>query len=166
MGRTYIKARAGAFAIAGTLAVTGVCGVHAQGIPTGGAPSPTGNAQPWSQQMMRFEEFGTKPMVGTGCSTCTPVPPPQNCTLGPQSASIDTFLKQALKTAPTRLALTTGANPWELAVEGCLGNSLAQTFAEGSSNGRVVCSSALVRVCAQGLFPDGAGRCTQERGPS
>jgi FtsP/CotA-like multicopper oxidase with cupredoxin domain len=135
MGRTYIKARAGAFAIAGTLAVTGICGVHAQGIPTGGAPSPTGNAQPWSQQMMRFEEFGTKPMVGTGCSTCTPVPPPQNCTLGPQSASIDTFLKQALKTAPTRLALTTSANPWEVAVEGCLGSSLAQTFAEGRPTG-------------------------------
>ena len=88
--------------------------VLAQGIPTGGTPSPTGSAQPWSQQMMLFEEFGTKPMVGSGCSTCTPVPPPQNCTLGPASASIDTFLKQALKTAPTRVAYTAGANPSEV----------------------------------------------------
>lgn len=107
----------------------------AQGIPTGGAPSPTFGAQPWSQDMMLFEEFGTRPYSGTGCVGCTPLPQPQNCTQGPTSVAIDAFLKQQLVSMPTRLAYTGAANPWEVAIEGCMGRQLATTYAEGRPTG-------------------------------
>ena len=113
----------------------------AQGIPTGAPASPLFGAQPFTQDMMLFEEFGTKPYVGTACTTCVPVPQPQldpglsKCTLGPASTDIDTFLKQQLSPGTTRLANTASPNPWKATISACIGQALNATFAEGRPSG-------------------------------
>ena len=107
----------------------------AQGIPTGAPASPTFNAVEFSQEMMLFEEFGTKPYVGTTCTTCTPVPQPQACGVGPLSASIDSFLAQPLSPGVLRLANTAQPNPWATTIGTCLGQALTKSAAEGRPSG-------------------------------
>ncbi len=103
-------------------------------IPTGASPSPLFGALPFSQHVYIFEEFGTRPMPGTACSGCTPMPAAQSCDLGPESTSIDTFLKQALMSLPTRAANTTAVNPWLSKISQCV-RPLAFSPAEGRPSG-------------------------------
>ena len=89
-------------------------------IPTGGPPSPLFGAQPFSQQMLRFEEFGPvkvpSPYPASG-SPCPSAPDPQSCVPGLMA---DTFLAQPLYPKPTRLANDHLENPWKSDIEGFL----------------------------------------------
>jgi len=104
-------------------------------IPTGAPPSPTFNAQPFSQQVMLAEEFGTNALGTSGCATCTPVPVPASCTSSPEGSRIDAFLAQPLLSAPTRASNTSSPNPWASLVGSCLGKPLATSAAEGRPSG-------------------------------
>jgi FtsP/CotA-like multicopper oxidase with cupredoxin domain len=103
-------------------------------IPTGAAPSPLFGALPFSQHVYIFEEFGTRAIPGTACAGCTPMPAAQNCDLGPESTSIDTFLKQALISLPTRAANTTAVNPWLAKISQCV-RPITFSPAEGRPSG-------------------------------
>jgi len=91
-------------------------------IPTGGTPSPTFGAKPWTQDMLLFEEFGTEPLVA-GTGTVPPISTsndPANLELSstiprsaPTGAATEVFLAAAgLNPFPTRVANTTLKNPW------------------------------------------------------
>ncbi len=104
------------------------------GVPTGGYPSPLFGAEPFSQQMLRFEEFGTQPMP-TSYVAGDPLPPPAGPARGPAPAALDQFLRQTLFPAPTRLANDHDENPWRPQVEAFLGRSLITPPAEGRPPG-------------------------------
>ena len=68
-------------------------------VPTGAPPSPLFFngvlVQPWTQKMLRFEEFGTDPLPAEG--TYVPggsLPPPMDSQTGPDSVSLDVFLRR------------------------------------------------------------------------
>lgn len=103
-------------------------------IPTGAPRSPTFGAQPFTQAMLLFEEFGTKPMPTTPCTTCTPMPPALSCTSGPNGAAMDTFLKQTIYPMPTREAYATAPNYWAAMIGNCV-RPLATSVAEGRPPG-------------------------------
>ncbi|HEX4942743.1 MAG TPA: hypothetical protein VFV55_00215, partial [Usitatibacteraceae bacterium] len=101
-------------------------------IPTGSSPSPLFGAQPFTQQMLMFEEFGpqalptssapkTLPAVG-GC-----LGPTQVETTDPNSSwntSMDAFLTAPLWPAPTEQANTSLPNAWASAISTCLGRQI------------------------------------------
>ena len=111
-------------------------------VPTGSTPSPLFGATAFSQPMLRFEEFGPKPVTytsATTCPGCTLLPAPTGpaaCTSSPSSASLDAFLGQALPfPLPQDEANTSVENPWALAIRSCLGIPLTTSAIEGRPPG-------------------------------
>ena len=105
-------------------------------IPTGVPPSPLFGVLPFTQKMLRFEEFGTEPLpalgaIGTGMS----FPPPYDYQSGPDAVALDTFLDQDIYPYPTKDANTSDLNPWQSYIEGYLGRYLDSPPAEGRPPG-------------------------------
>ncbi|MBT3722751.1 MAG: multicopper oxidase domain-containing protein [Gammaproteobacteria bacterium] len=101
-------------------------------IPTGAPPSPDFDVQPFTQKLLRFEEFGPEPLPAEG--SYTPggsFPLPTSPQSGPDSIALDTFLQQDIYPYPTRLSNTADNNPWKLDIETFLGRTLIDPPAEG-----------------------------------
>ena len=106
-------------------------------IPTGAAPSPLFGVLPFTQKMLRFEEFG--PEILPAKADIVPggsFPPPYNYQSGPDSVALDMFLKQDIHPYPTREANTSDLNPWQSDIETFLGHSLDTPPAEGRAPGQ------------------------------
>ncbi len=88
-------------------------------VPTDGATSPLFDAQSFSQQMLRFEEFGTRKLEGPcpagDCPLTLPVPINAYSTVG--SAALDNFLNQRIHPFPTEQRNNNVLNPWQPAIE-------------------------------------------------
>ncbi|MBU6371666.1 MAG: multicopper oxidase domain-containing protein [Alphaproteobacteria bacterium] len=106
-------------------------------IPTGAPPSPLFGAQPFTQKVVLFEEFGTKQMPTTEAAV-SPLPPPDSCAGAPNGAALDTFLAQPLSPLPTAQANTSKPNMWSKSVETCypeLYGQMANSPVEGRPPG-------------------------------
>ena len=76
-------------------------------IPTGTSPSPLFGAQPFTQKMLRFEEFGPGQLKSADAySRGGSFPRPMNAQSSPDSLALDTFLQQEIYPYPTEAALT------------------------------------------------------------
>ena len=107
-------------------------------IPTGAPPSPLFGAQPFTQKMLRFEEFGLEPMPAPleNGSSAIKFPLPLDAQRGPDSILLDAFLGQdVLFPNPTKQANTIDLNPWKDAIKGFLGRDLITPPAEGRPPG-------------------------------
>ena len=117
-------------------------------IPTNSRPSPLFGAQPFTQPMLRFEEFGTElltpgapapplifPMPATG-----PAPeqdPTSVAASGPVPEALEAFLAQdGIAPFPTEFANTVDLNPWRTSIESFLDRPLNTPPAEGRPPGR------------------------------
>jgi FtsP/CotA-like multicopper oxidase with cupredoxin domain len=120
--------------LASAIAVAGPARARDYDIPTGGAPSPTFGAAPFSQRLMLFEEFGTQPVPSAPCLTCTPLPAASGCAGTPNSAALDTFLRQPLSPLPTREANQSRGSYWANLVGACV-RPLATSSVEGRPPG-------------------------------
>jgi FtsP/CotA-like multicopper oxidase with cupredoxin domain len=120
--------------LSATAALVGLLGaaagpVHAKfDAPTGAPPSPLFGAQPFTQKILMFEEFGTRPLPAS--ATAHSLPDPLGCNgpanPGAYTTALDSFLGQPLYPAPTRTANAApefpgATNPWAATVSGCLG---------------------------------------------
>ncbi|MBL0393075.1 multicopper oxidase domain-containing protein [Ramlibacter monticola] len=115
--------------------------------PTNGKPSPMFGAQPWTQNLLMFEEFGPEKLDAGVEAGTAPFPRPSTgpapeqdpaniAHTGPSSAALDAFLKQAgISPFPTREANTSLQNPWKPDVELFLGRFLNNPPAEGRPAG-------------------------------
>ncbi|MDC0504377.1 multicopper oxidase domain-containing protein, partial [Verrucomicrobiales bacterium] len=104
-------------------------------IPTGGRVSPLFGAQPFEQQMLRFEEFGTEPMIGTEAHGQT-LPLPVSPVGFPEGQALDDFLgRGGFSSLPTLLSNTDDLNPWQQMAETFLGRPLETPPAEGRPPG-------------------------------
>ncbi len=103
-------------------------------IPTGAPPSPLYGAQPFTQPMLRFEEFGLQRLPGSECPKCSPLPAPPDCASSPDGAALDAFLGEALHPLPRRAANTSLANPWSERIAECV-RPLASSVIEGRPPG-------------------------------
>jgi len=128
--------QAGAAALALGFTVAG--GANAQGgfdIPTGASPSPLFGALPFTQKLLRFEEFGTQPLPTTPtCTNCIALPTPTTCSGIPNGNQLDFFLKQRLWPMPTEAANTSTRNPWQSRISGCIA-PLSTSSVEGRPPG-------------------------------
>ncbi|HEU4538492.1 MAG TPA: hypothetical protein VFS00_30435, partial [Polyangiaceae bacterium] len=116
-------------------------------IPTGATPSPLFGAQPFTQQMLLFEEFGRETLAGAPAAP-NPFPgpalgaEPENdpadlAWSGPLGADLEAFLGQAgISPFPTEFANDTDQNPWKLTIEDFLGRALDTPPAEGRPPGK------------------------------
>jgi FtsP/CotA-like multicopper oxidase with cupredoxin domain len=116
-------------------------------IPTGAAPSPLFGAQPFTQQMLLFEEFGRENLAN---APAAPLPFPQPAlgpapendpidvsASGPNGADLEDFLGQSgISPAPTQFSNTIDQNPWKSKIEGFLGRNLVNPPAEGRPPGK------------------------------
>ncbi|MEA2752916.1 MAG: manganese oxidase [Myxococcales bacterium] len=116
-------------------------------IPSGAPPSPLYGAQPFTQQMLLFEEFGLESLANAGEA---PIPFPQPVTgpapendpsdissAGPNGADLEDFLGQSgISPAPTQFANVTAKNPWKGKIEEFLGREVANPPAEGRPPGK------------------------------
>ncbi|MEE2672961.1 MAG: multicopper oxidase domain-containing protein [Myxococcota bacterium] len=104
-------------------------------IPTGASPSPLFDVEPFTQKMMRFEEFGTLPLPHYKMEGGSSLPVPKNTWSGPDHETLDDFLYEPIYPYPTRTANMGDGNPWQKQVEESLGRSLNYTAAEGRPPG-------------------------------
>ncbi|MEE8143490.1 MAG: multicopper oxidase domain-containing protein, partial [Planctomycetota bacterium] len=102
--------------------------------PTDGLPSPLFGAQSFTQQMLRFEEFGTEPLPSTYAGG-SPFPLPAGTEFGPSGAMLDAFLAAEMSQEPTRLSNDSDENPWKSTIEDFLGRALDSPPAEGRPPG-------------------------------
>jgi hypothetical protein len=115
--------------------------------PSNGYPSPMFGAQPWTQKMLMFEEFGLQPLDTVDRPYSLPFPSPSVGPLpeqdpqhvarsGPASAELNAFLRQdGLWPVPTRFSNTLLSNPWKPQIEGFLNRFLTAAPAEGRPPG-------------------------------
>ncbi len=97
-------------------------------IPSGLPPSPLSfsvggvpySVTSFTQRMIRFEEFGTRPMPTTFAPTGQTLPPPTTCDGRPDAAVVDAVLDAPLWPEPTIEANTTLDNPWATMINSCI----------------------------------------------
>ena len=105
-------------------------------IPTNGPPSPIYGAEPFSQKMLRFEEFGLEPLPEQSSRGAGRwLPRPRNAQSGPHSRHLDKFLAREIYPLPTREANDRDENPWRRQIEDYLGRTLDTPPAEGRPPG-------------------------------
>lgn len=116
-------------------------------IPTGAPPSPLFGAQPFTQQLLFFEEFGREKLDG---ATAQSLPFPQPATgampendpvdlasTGPLGTSLESFIKQTgISPVPSEYSNTANTNPWKAPIETFLGRALTNPPAEGRPPGK------------------------------
>lgn len=106
-------------------------------IPTNGPPSPLFGIAPFTQKMLRFEEFGSLPINWQADNNGLSFPVPTDTTRSPDGAELDNFLAQEdISPLPSRLANTDDTNPWKTQIEGYLGRPLSTPPAEGRPPGQ------------------------------
>lgn len=117
-------------------------------VPTNSKPSPLFGAQPYTQQMLLFEEFGTEPLdpsvpaqaKGFPGPTVGPAPEQDSTSLlrsAPAGVALDEFLAQdGITPFPTEFANTLDENPWKSAIAQYVGRVLETPPAEGRPPGR------------------------------
>ncbi len=108
-------------------------------VPSNGPPSPLFGAEPFTQQMLRFEEFGTDELkLGRRNKPkgWQPLPAPADAKSVPDGVLLEEFLTQAIWPVPTRLANIWNRNPWEFDIEDYLGRNLSHPPAEGRPPGQ------------------------------
>lgn len=107
-------------------------------IPSNGSPSPLFGAQPFTQQILRFEEFGPESLdlnKEPPAYEWKSLPVPHNFAGVPDGSELEEFLSQEIWPVPTKYANTTYTNPWEKKIEGYLGRDLVNPPAEGRPPG-------------------------------
>jgi FtsP/CotA-like multicopper oxidase with cupredoxin domain len=117
-------------------------------VPTGAAASPLFGAQPFTQQIVRFEEFGMQkldPTVVPGTAsfplpTTGPAPyqDPDNIFKSqPATTALDSFLDQSgMFPFPTEFSNINDPNPWTGVIEDFLGRALDGAPMEGRPGGQ------------------------------
>ena len=117
-------------------------------IPTEGLASPLFGAQEFTQQVIRFEEFGLDPLDPTAPAPSMGFPRPTTgaapeqdpnsvARSNPSGAVLENFLAQpGIAPFPTQFANTLDHNPWEIDVEDFLGRDLEEPPAEGRPPGQ------------------------------
>jgi FtsP/CotA-like multicopper oxidase with cupredoxin domain len=107
-------------------------------VPTNGSPSPLYGATPFSQQMLRFEEFGTKRLKlkkKRRPRKWKSLPAAIDAQSSPEGTALDNFLSQRIWPTPKKFANTTQLNPWKSEIEQFLGRELNDPPAEGRPPG-------------------------------
>jgi len=116
--------------------------------PTNGKPSPLFGAEPFTQQLLLFEEFGTEKLDPTlpQPPLTFPVPttgpaPQQDPNLvarsGPSSAALDAFMRQpGLFPFPSQFSNVLDRNPWQAQIESFLNRHPVGSPAEGRPPGK------------------------------
>ncbi|MHC8300509.1 multicopper oxidase domain-containing protein [Pseudomonas sp. ZS1P83] len=115
--------------------------------PTNGKPSPLYGAQPFTQQLVLFEEFGpekldpTTPAAPLGFPPAAIGPLPQQdptsaARSAPPSAALDAFLRQpGLTPFPSQYSNVVDRNPWQAQIEFFLNRRIGSS-AEGRPPGK------------------------------
>ncbi len=106
-------------------------------VPTNGAPSPLYDAKPFSQKMLRFEEFGTSRLKfkKKQPKNWKSLPMPSDAQSVPEGENLDTFLAQRIWPNPTKFANDHDLNPWQPLIESFIGRQLDDPPAEGRPPG-------------------------------
>ena len=106
-------------------------------VPTNGAPSPLFGAEPFTQKMLRFEEFGTKPLKfrKKQPNHWRSLPLPSDAQSAPDGEALEDFLAQRIWPNPTKFANDIDLNPWQPLIERFLGRQLDYPPAEGRPPG-------------------------------
>lgn len=114
-------------------------------VPTNGPPSPLFDAEPFTQKMLRFEEFGLSRLhlksrgdVGKYKHRrrhWKPLPAPRDAQSTPDSELLDDFLAQRIWPIPTKFANDKNMNPWQPEIESYIGRLLDDPPAEGRPPG-------------------------------
>jgi FtsP/CotA-like multicopper oxidase with cupredoxin domain len=113
-------------------------------VPTNGPPSPLFGAEPFTQQMLRFEEFGTQALTLAGDADSeadetpegwSPLPMAESPQSIPAGDDLESFLSQEIFPTPTVFANDSDLNPWASAISAWLGRDLDTPPAEGRPPG-------------------------------
>jgi len=119
----------------GAQTAVGAEAVDIYDVPTGLPPSPLFGAEPFTQQVLLFEEFGLQSVPAAECRNCRPMPQVTDCSSSPTGTALDTFLRQSISPLPTEAANAAQRNPWHGRIEQCLGRTLQTSAQEGRPPG-------------------------------
>ena len=102
-------------------------------VPTGGTPSPLFGAQPFTQKLLRFEEFGTYDFPTVRPNSGRSLPQPATTSCCPTGPELDSFLEAAesMYPWPERRANDLDINPWQAQIESYLGRAITDPPCDG-----------------------------------
>jgi manganese oxidase len=133
---SFLGGPSGTFKDAGINNVLPAALQPAANVPTGGFPSPLFGAQPFTEKLLLFEEFGRElldsatpaPAMSFPRPTAGRLPeqdPGDIATSAPAGAALEAFLAQpGISPFPARLSDTRDLNPWKSDIEAFLGRPL------------------------------------------
>jgi len=100
-------------------------------VPTNSKPSPLFGAQPFTQQLLLFEEFGPEKINPNEIPGTAPLPP-----LSAGGAALEAFLAQpGMSPYMSQYSNYQAQNPWKAGIEAFMGRPLSQAPAEGRPPG-------------------------------
>jgi manganese oxidase len=101
-------------------------------VPTNSKPSPLFGAQPFTQQLLLFEEFGPEKIDPKAPAGTNPLPP-----ISAGGAALEAFLAQpGMSPYMSQYSNNSDLNPWKLGIESFMGRALASAPAEGRPPGQ------------------------------
>ena len=101
-------------------------------VPTNSRPSPLFGAQPFTQQLLLFEEFGPEKIDPTLPAGSNPLPP-----ISDGGAALEAFLAQpGMSPYMSQYSNYTDQNPWKAGIETFMKRPLSQAPAEGRPPGQ------------------------------
>ena len=112
-----------------------IAGIGGGDVPTGGLASPLFGAEPFTQKLVRFEEFGFEDMPTSFPDSGQSFPMPPDMQSSPDGAALDAFILGGMYPAPNRFSNTALENPWSPMIEQYLGRALDSAPAEGRPPG-------------------------------
>jgi FtsP/CotA-like multicopper oxidase with cupredoxin domain len=106
-------------------------------VPTNGPPSPHYGAAPFTQQMLRFEEFGTEKLKfkKRRPKKWQSLPLPADARSTPEGVALEDFLAQRIWPNPAKYSNDNDLNPWSSLIESFIGRALDDSPAEGRPPG-------------------------------
>ena len=117
-----------------TLCMTATLAGAKTNVPTDLEVSPLFTAQPYTQKMLRFEEFDMQPLPETGADQTKPFEAPTECDITPDAGTMDALLAAPLWPDPTVEANVTLTNPWATEISECIGTPITGVI-EGRAPG-------------------------------
>jgi manganese oxidase len=124
--RKFVPRRLAMATMAALLGTGVVSSYAAFDIPTGAPPSPLYGAQPFTQQIIMFEEFGVQPLPASASPHA--LPDPGSCDgaadLSTFTGLLDKFLTEPIWPAPQEQANTSMPNPLAARISNCLGRTI------------------------------------------
>jgi len=146
-----------------TLCLTTTLSTAKTNVPTDMEVSPLFTAQPFTQKMLRFEEFDLQPLPATGAGQTKLFKPAADCVSTPAASDMEGLLGAPLWPDPTEESNVALPNPWATEISACIGSPITGVI-EGRAPGEDFAHQRLDEFPPQIYYQTSTGGARENKG--